>query len=86
MKALVLAALILASSPLLANVVRPAPDFAWVGPKGESRSYKTFRGQPVVLLVAPSARSGAFRAQVKRIEEFYRILSSRNVIDRKSVV
>lgn len=61
-----------------AAVVRRAPDFTWEGASGAGR--RSFRGQPVVLLFARSARAGAFRAQVRKLREIYQEFSNRNVI------
>ncbi len=63
-----------------ANVVRPAPDFQFETAGGRVSSLKSLRGQPVVLLVAPSYRSGAFRKQVEYLEEIYRKFAAREVI------
>lgn len=54
----------LPTTSVVANVVRPAPDFVIAGGK----STKALRGQPIVLLIAPSPQSKAFRKQVKRLE------------------
>jgi hypothetical protein len=83
-KALTAAALALACavspmSPANGAVVRMAPNFAWEGPPG-ANSLRSLKGQPVVLLVAKSARSGAFRAQVKKLREVYQEFAGRKVI------
>ncbi len=65
-----------APAPASAAVVRSSPDFAFAGGK----SLRDFKGQPVVLLVAPSPRSHAFRKQVKRFEQEYRSFAARGVI------
>lgn len=61
-------------------VARPAPDFVYAGAGGKRSSLKSLRGQPVVLLVAVSPRSGAFREQVKGLEKQYRALASRKAL------
>lgn len=68
-----------AATALHANVIRPAPDFTWTGTPGRS-SLKSVRGQPVVLIVAPSTRSGAFRSQVKKLRTLYSQFASRGVV------
>jgi peroxiredoxin len=73
-------ALWLGAGTLLADVVRPAPDFKWAAFGGQVRSLKSLRGQPVVLLVAQSSRTGAFRSQINHLEDIYRLLSARNVV------
>ena len=69
-----LAAFTLASAH--AEVVRPAPNFTW----GTGRTLKSWQGQPVVLLIAPSPRSSAFRKQASRIQAAYQELAARNVV------
>jgi len=62
-----------------AAVVRPAPDFAWQG-VGKATSLRSLRGQPVVLIVARSARDRTFRKQAKRLKELYQDFSAKNVV------
>ena len=57
-------------------MVRPAPNFAWAGGK----TLKTWKGQPVVLLIAPSPRSGAFRKQSARIQAVYQDFAARGTV------
>ena len=59
-----------------AEVVRPAPNFTW----GTGRTLKSWKGQPVVLLIAPSPDSSAFRKQAQRIQAAYLELAARNVV------
>ena len=63
---------------LQAAVVRLAPDFTFQGVKHSS--LKSLRGQPVVLIVAKSAKDGTFRKQAKRLKELFQDFASRNVI------
>lgn len=63
-----------------ANVVHPAPDVTWVGAGGKTASSKTFRGQPVVILVAPSPDTGALRKQAARIEGLYLQFAARKTV------
>ncbi len=67
-----------ASAPV--NVVHPAPDFAWIGAGGKAYPAKNFRGQPVVILVAPSPEAGALRKQAARIEDLYLDFSAKKTI------
>ncbi|MEA3187395.1 MAG: hypothetical protein QOD99_1225 [Chthoniobacter sp.] len=62
-----------------AEVVRLAPNFTWDGP-ARSNSLRAVKGQPVVLLIAKSARTGAFRAQLKKLRPVYREFASRKAI------
>lgn len=63
-----------------ADIVRLAPDFSWQGAGSKRNTLKTLRGQPVVLIIAKSARDKAFRKQVKRLKEIYQEFASRNVV------
>ena len=69
-----LAVLTLASAS--AEVVRPAPNFTW----GSGQTLKSWKGQPVVLLIATSPRSSAFRKQADRIQAVYQEFAGRNVV------
>lgn len=64
------------SRALMADVVRLSPDFTVMGGK----TLKALRGQPVVLIVAPSPRSRIFRKQVKRLEESYEQFAARGTV------
>lgn len=68
------------SSPLShSNVVRPAPDFSiQIGEK--LKSLKAFQGQQVVLLLADSPATRAFRRQVKELETAYDHFASSRVL------
>ena len=66
----------LALAPANAEVARPAPNFTW----GMGRTLKNWQGQPVVLLIAPSPRSSAFRKQVQRIQAAYQEFAARNTV------
>ena len=59
-----------------AQVVRPAPNFAWA----PGKTLAAWKGQPVVLVIAPSPAAKDFRAQAKRIERAYPQLSARHVL------
>lgn len=63
-----------------AIVVRPAPPFAWSGPGGKATDVRSLRGQPVVLVLARSPESRAFRTQAKRLRELYQQFAARKVI------
>ena len=63
-----------------ADVVRLAPDFSWQGAGSKKTTLKSLRGQPVVLIVAKSARERAFRKQAGRLKEIYQEFASRNVV------
>ena len=63
-----------------AEVVRPAKDFSWVDSAGKAQTLKSLRGQPVVLLIAPSPRSWIFRAQVGQLQKAYQRLAAQKLV------
>lgn len=63
-----------------ANVVRKAPDFSWPGAGNKSRSLRSLKGQPVVLVIADTPRNGAFRKQIKWLKQTYSQLAARGTI------
>ena len=63
-----------------ANVVHLAPDFMWVGAGGKLSPLKTFRGQPVVILVATSPAAGSLVKEARRIEEKYLEFSAKKTV------
>lgn len=71
-----LAAVLFAPGMLQGEVVRPAPSFACVAGK----SLKSFKGQPVILLIAPCPSSRAFRKQAQRIQAAYQGFAARNAV------
>jgi peroxiredoxin len=58
------------------EVVRPAPDFKLSGGK----SLKSFKGQPVVLVIAPSPQSKAFRNEIRSLEKSYQAFAARETV------
>ena len=62
------------------EVVNPAPNFTWPRTGSGVRSLNDLRGQPVVLVIAPSARSRAFRKQARRLEFIYNQLAAQKVV------
>jgi len=63
-----------------AEVVRPAPDFAWESFNGTTKTLTGLKGQPVVLIIAPSPKSGVFKKQIKQLNKLYRQYASREAI------
>src|SRR3954469_22049525 len=61
-------------------VPRPTPDFSFPGPGGRTQTLRSLRGQPVVLLVADSPRTGAFRKQLEYIAPLYSEFATRKAI------
>ena len=72
--------LLVSAAALPAAVVRLAPEFTFLGPGNKARSLKSLRGQSVVLLVAASPREGAFRKQLRNLEEIYEQFASKQVV------
>lgn len=62
-----------------AAVIHLAPDFTILA-TGKTRSLRAMRGQAVVLVIADSAKSKAFRKQLKNLETVYAELASKGVI------
>lgn len=67
---------LVAATEARAEVARPAPGFVWA----PGKTLASWKGQPVILLIAPSPRSAAFRKQVKRIAADYQELAARNAL------
>jgi len=63
-----------------AEVVRPAPEILWTSSSGAAEKLSKFRGQPVVVLIAPSPRSWAFRSQVGQLQQVYERLGAMKAI------
>lgn len=62
-----------------AAVVRLAPEFTFPG-TGQKTTLKSLRGQPVVLVIAKSPRTGAFKDQVKLLKEIYQQFANKQVV------
>ncbi|HEV7866903.1 MAG TPA: DUF4174 domain-containing protein [Chthoniobacteraceae bacterium] len=63
-----------------AAVVRLAPEFTYLAAGNQARSLKSLRGQAVVLIISDSPRRGAFRKQLKYIQEIYQQFASKQVV------
>jgi hypothetical protein len=63
-----------------AEVVRLAPDFAFIGAGEKARGLRTLRGQPVVLVIADSPKNKALKKQLKNLEEIYQQLASKGMV------
>lgn len=66
--------------PVGAAVVRRAPELQIPGAGNKMRSLASMRGQAVVLVIADQPRRGAFRKQLKYLQEVYSEFASRGVI------
>ena len=63
-----------------AIVIRSAPDFSWPAAGNKSRTLKSLRGQPVVLVIADSPRNGDFRKQLKWLKKNYSELAAKGTV------
>jgi hypothetical protein len=61
-------------------VVRPAPNVQWLDANGKAQGLATFRGQPVVLLIAKSPLDRAFRSQVGQLQEIYQRFADQRLV------
>ena len=61
-----------------AGVVRPAPSFTFGG--AGKNSLASLRGQPVVLVIAQSAKTKALRSQLKSLTNTYHDCASRGAV------
>jgi len=69
-----------ATGPASAEVVRPAPEILWTNSAGTAEKLSKFRGQPVVVLIAPSPRAWAFRSQVGQLQQVYERLGAMQAV------
>ncbi len=63
-----------------AAVVRPAPNVTWLDYTGKLKGLGAFKGQPIVIIVAPSPRDRAFRAQVGKLQKMYERYAAAKVV------
>jgi hypothetical protein len=81
MRRLFFAALLLLPYPAVhAAPARLAPEFTFLGAGDKARSLKSLRGQSVVLLISDSPGRGAFKKQLKYLEEIYQQFASKGVV------
>ena len=69
-----------AETPKAPAVVHPTPDFAWVGAGNKAYPLKNLRGQPLVILVAPSPDAKGLRQEAGRIQDLYLQFSARKTV------
>ncbi len=77
---LTLFTVVLALVTVHAEVVRPAPDFAWESFNGTSKTLSSLTRQPVILIIAPSPKSSLFKKQLKKIAGLYRQYAGREAL------
>ena len=82
MKPLLLAVLFVFAAQFAcrADVVRPAPQFFWIGPNGAKKSSKELLGRPVILLIAATPRQWAFRSQVGQLKKLYERIAAEKAV------
>ena len=80
MRLIALALTVAFAFPASADVIRKAPDFSWPGAGNKNRSLRSLRGQPVIVVMADSPRNGAFRKQVKWLEDNYTQLAAKGAV------
>jgi hypothetical protein len=63
-----------------AEVVRPAPAVKWVDAAGKERSSTEFKGQPLVVLITPEARTWGFGRQLVRLRGTFEKLAAHKTV------
>jgi hypothetical protein len=63
--------LLVLTTTLSAIVVRQAPNINWIDASGRQRALSALRGQPVIVLIAPSPRNRAFRSQLGQLRKMF---------------
>lgn len=76
---LLAAAVCLGDAVAASPVVRPAPDFAYVGAGGR-KTLRSLRNQPVVVVIAASPDKRVFRKQAKALAPIYQEFASRGTV------
>jgi len=75
-----LALVLVGSGFTSAEVVRPVPNFAFPPVDGQSRSLKSFAGQPMILLLADSPKNSDFRIELKEMQKSFDRLAIRKTV------
>ena len=61
--------LLVVATTLSAVVVRPAPNVNWIDSSGRQKSLAALKGQPVIVVIAPTPRDWSFRSQAGQLRE-----------------
>jgi len=77
---LIVVCFLLAPGLLPALVVNPAPNVPWLDANGKVQGLGVFKGQPVILVVAPSPQDRTFRAQLGQLRQMYERYAANKVI------
>lgn len=81
MRPITLLLAVLASlSALYADVPHAAPDFCWTDSTGAAQKATSFRGRPIVVLIAPSPEQWTFRSQVGQLQKIYDRLAAQQLV------
>ena len=75
-----LSAFLAATPQGTAEVVRPAPGIAFPADGGTPRTLASFKGQPLILLLADSPNRAAFKAQLKELAGSFDRLAIRSTV------
>lgn len=78
--ALLTAAVALVSQEAHAIVPRPAANVEWIDASGTNKSIAQFKGQPVVLVIAPSPRDFRFRLQIGKLNHMYERFAAQKTV------
>jgi hypothetical protein len=76
----VIATGLLATPTAFPEVVRPAPAIAFPPEGGKQRTLASFKGQPLILLLAEAPSRGSFKAQLKELQTSFDRLAVRGAI------
>lgn len=62
------------------QIINAAPAFSGGAAEGRTMSLASLRGKPVLLLIAPSPKDGAFRRQISELRGRYERLAAHGII------
>jgi hypothetical protein len=68
------------ASTVSAVVVRQAPNVHWIDSSGRQKALSDLKGQPVVVLIAPTPRDRAFRSQLGQLKRMYERYAAHKVV------
>jgi hypothetical protein len=80
LRLLALTALLAATPHARAEVVRPAPTIAFPADGGKPKTLASFKGQPLILLLADSPNRGSFKTQLRELEGSFDRLAIRGTV------
>lgn len=80
LKIILFCAIVTLPFTLHANVVRPAPIFAWKNAEGTTTTLEKVRGHSAILVITPHVKNWAFRRQLYEIQGAYQSLAAAHVL------